>query len=469
MSDDIKDNIKKFRNFVTCWSSCYKVAIFSYVALKQNNETPTIICSNINLFSILDISQLDFFVHETQSIIAGFTLCRLENNPLCFLSTIDDGIVSHPDGKKLRLFDTDNDIVSNFDSGVGLVNTNNTRIVRLSLLGNEIEPVLQKLGGIDELECELRSHEVPFDGILDLLHGAGFRHNQTPQKSELLITADTVLTVDRAQSVISRGLARIFCLKAPDLNSEQLRIGIRPLSGKYTERKSINGSDLEWKIDSKGISRGYIEINTKGADSILVFLSHSNTLFDRWWVFDPEKHINPLYVIHQTIDKDLLQLRSFLSGQSKHPADDFENGVFLLLTLLRFSVMHYGLIPTLQDWPDLLAFTPANHLLIIDCTTRIPNENNKVSKLLTRTEQIRAALQGSGNSYIEILPVVITAISRNGIENDIKEAAQRGVVVATKENIENLFQYIQLQLPPTPIEIFAEAKSLLNQATLPSN
>ena len=97
------------------------------------------------------------------------------------------------------------------------------------------------------------------------------------------------------------------------------------------------------------------------------------------------------------------------------------------------------------------------------------NENNKVSKLLTRTEQIRVALQTSGNSYIEILPIIITAIPRNGIENDIKEAAHRGVVIATKENVENLLQYIQLQLPPTPIEIFAEAKFLLNQATLPSN
>jgi len=159
------------------------------------------------------------------------------------------------------------------------------------------------------------------------------------------------------------------------------------------------------------------------------------------------------------------QLKVFLSGQGRNAGEDFEYGAALLLSVFRFSYFHYGLVPTLRDAPDLLAFTQANELLIIDCTIRFPNENNKVSKLLSRTDQIRAMLQSSGNAYIEILPVVITALSRNSIDNDIREAAQRGVVVLTKENIDDLMQ--RVIIPPTPSQLFAEAKILLNEASKP--
>jgi hypothetical protein len=53
-------------------------------------------------------------------------------------------------------------------------------------------------------------------------------------------------------------------------------------------------------------------------------------------------------------------LKSFLSGQTKNPAEDLERGTALLLSLFRFSVAHYGLIPTLRDGPYLLAFSQAN-------------------------------------------------------------------------------------------------------------
>jgi hypothetical protein len=310
------------------------------------------------------------------------------------------------------------------------------------------------MGGIDELDCELRSHETPFDGIADLLLGVGAHCSQVPQKAEVLINAHTLLMVERSKSFISQGIAHIHCLKAPNLKPEQLRIGIRPFSVKYAERKSINGDKLEWKINSDGVGEGSIKVNIGDSAAVQLLLSHTDTLFDRWWISDPDKHINPLYAVHQVIDKDLLQLKLFLSGQGRNAGEDFEYGVALLLSIFQFSSFHYGLVPTLRDAPDLLAFTQANELLIIDCTIRVPNENNKISKLLSRIEQIRTMLQSSGNTHIEILPVVITALSRNSIENDIRDAVQRGVVVLTKENIDNLLQRITIPnaKPPAMLE-----------------
>ena len=284
MTDLASDSIKKFKNFINCWGDSYRYAISSYVAIKIDSILPTIVCGSINLLPLLNAPHLEFFVHETQSIIAGRTVWALDNGPHCFLSTIDSGVVSQPDGKQLQLFDKDNDTLSRFDSGTARVDTNQPRMTSLRLEGYELEPLLQKVGGIDELDCELRSHRIPFDGMADLLSGVGVHYNQVPQKSELLINALPLLTVDRPNSFISQGIARICCLRAPNLNPEQLTIGVKPLSGKYSERKSINGNHLAWEVDSDGIGKGSIEINAGDSAAVQLLLSHNNTLFDRWWI-----------------------------------------------------------------------------------------------------------------------------------------------------------------------------------------
>jgi hypothetical protein len=63
-------------------------------------------------------------------------------------------------------------------------------------------------------------------------------------------------------------------------------------------------------------------VDIGNAQAVQVFLSHSNVLFDRYWIIDPEKHINPAYALHQTIDNEMAASKSFLSGQSKNPGED---------------------------------------------------------------------------------------------------------------------------------------------------
>src|SRR5262249_46253686 len=161
-------------NFTNSWGDSYKFAIFSYVAIKRKGEVPAIVSGTINLFPLVNTSQFDFFVHETRSVIAGCTMWTLDNNPFGFLSALDDGVVSQPDGKQLRLFDRNiNDVSGEFDSGTSTVKANQPRIARLLLLGHELERLFHNAGGFDEIDCELCSHEIPFDGILDLMRGVG--------------------------------------------------------------------------------------------------------------------------------------------------------------------------------------------------------------------------------------------------------------------------------------------------------
>jgi hypothetical protein len=322
-----------------------------------------------------------------------------------------------------------------------------------------LDGFLQDAGGIDEIDSELRSSEVPFDGLSDLFRALGFANDQPPQKATLTVSAGNLLVVDRARSTVIGGKAKIFCRMSPGLDRELVRIGVRPWDSAHDGRTSASGEQIIWHEDA-GVLIGEVEINTGDNPAALVLLSHSGALFDRWWVSDSEKHISPAYAAHQAVDKESAELGRFLSGLSKSPAADFETGVAILLGLFRFSVVHYGLTPTLRDSPDLLAFTEKNQLLVIECTTGTPNENNKISKLVVRTEKIRESLRVSGNAHVDALPVIVTTTPRAVAQEDVASAARNGVVVAVKEDVDALFE--RIRIPPSASELFDAAKARIS-------
>lgn len=462
--NDIDNNTDRFKGFVDIWKNGYRFAVFSCVALKQQDSLPMIVAASIRLMPVLDVSKIEFFTHDSKSVTAGLTHWEIADDPLGFLSHIADGFISLPNGERMRLCnDEDKNIWSQFNSGTDLIKNNQPRTASLRLSGCNINTFFQDVGGLDEIDCELQSSTIPFNGLRDLCDALDLGWyqlgNPAGQKSELLVYADHLLLLDRPKSIISDGVANINVLMASGLMWNQLRIGIRPWDGSYTGRKSIPADDISW-VEEDGIAKGSVEIVVGETPAVLVFLSHANMMFDRWWIFNPAKHVNHHYAAYKAIDNDLTELRKFLSGQSKKPADDLETGIALLLGLFRFTVFHYGLTPTLQEAPDLLAFTEANQLAVIECTTGIPNENNKVSKLIVRTERIRTSLLSSGNTHVEVLPVIVTTSSRDSVQKDIEEAGKHGVVVIARENIDSVFERIQFP-PPLPSQLFAEAKSLL--------
>jgi len=469
--NDIDINIDRFKEFVDSWKNGYRFALFSYVALKQQDDLTMIIAASIRLMPMLDTTKIMFLTHDSKSIAAGITYWEIEDdNTLGFLSQISDGFIQLPDGKRMQFCnDEDNNIWSQFNPGTDLIKNNQPRTVSLKLSGSIIDNFFENAAGLEELDGELQSSTIPFNGLSDLCGTLDLNWyqltNPAGQKSELLVHAEQLLVLDRTKSIISDGKARINLLLAPGLTRSQLNIGIRPWDGNYTGRKSISGNDIKW-FEDDGAS-GSVEISVGDTPAVLVLLSHNNKLFDRWWVFDPAKHINHHYAAYKAIDSDLTVLKRFLSGQSKNPADDLESGIALLLGLFGFTVFHFGLTPSLQEAPDLLAFSEANQLAVIECTTGIPNEKNKVSKLIVRAEKIRTSLVNSGNAHIEVLPVIVTTSARDSVPKDIEEAGKHGVLVIAKEDIDSLIERIQFP-PPLPSKLFVEAKSLLPLSELPS-
>lgn len=83
-------------------------------------------------------------------------------------------------------------------------------------------------------------------------------------------------------------------------------------------------------------------------------------------------------------------LRSILEDSKGR---EFENFYSILLHLLGFSPAHYGALPL--ETPDIIAFPDSGGwVLVVECTGREPDLNNKLTKLSTRAKEISQTREG---------------------------------------------------------------------------
>jgi hypothetical protein len=105
--------------------------------------------------------------------------------------------------------------------------------------------------------------------------------------------------------------------------------------------------------------------------------------------------------------------------------------------------------------PDLIATTPKGDFAVIECTTGLLKEESKLSLLYARTQTVRRALEASGHGHLRVLPIIVTSKSREDIKAEIEQAERHGIVVATREDLEDAL---------TRTQIFLAADELYEQA-----
>ena len=57
---------------------------------------------------------------------------------------------------------------------------------------------------------------------------------------------------------------------------------------------------------------------------------------------------------------------------------------------------HHGKIQKLQDGPDIIALTPIGNIGVIECTSGLLDTDDKLAKLVQRTNLIRKKLVETG-------------------------------------------------------------------------
>ncbi len=111
---------------------------------------------------------------------------------------------------------------------------------------------------------------------------------------------------------------------------------------------------------------------------------------------------------------------------------ELESWIALVFHLLGFYTAHYG--STRWESPDIICLSDSDSsLLVIECTEREPDINDKLTKLATRTKKLGRA---SGK---KAYPVLVTALDRSLLnETDLDKASKESIAIVSADEYEDL-------------------------------
>ncbi len=303
--------------------------------------------------------------------------------------------------------------------------------------------VLTILGGLQAayirqplLDWEIRASSAPYDGLQELLFE--YKLGVLRSVASVEVIAFNVAAVDFVGSVVSGSKARVGIFLAHGLSTENVTLGYRIFSQGHVEKRSIiQGGAFQW-TKTADHQYGSSEIDVPSAAVLHCFVSYYGIAQQFAWVFDPTTVQNPKRAVYNIFDSKLDTLNDFLSksGAKGRDARDFECGIAWLLWMLGFSVAHLGATDRTQDAADLIATTPQGDFAVIECTTGLLKGDNKLSLLIDRAERVRQGVVASNNKHLRVLPVIVSSRARAEISADIEQAEKLGVLVISREDLE---------------------------------
>ena len=431
LADNDQKIVEDFFAELAPWQDAYtKFASLSYFAVKHDHA---FVLVQARLFLNTGPSDLPIAHFETNNIRVGhFLFADLTVDAINIVKLLDEGKIKCPWGD-IRLTSNNG---SNFSAyhipfhPDGLQNGNRLDVLTLSWV-RRTELIRQP-----QLDWEVKAAITPYDSIAELL--TEYRLGQLRgDAANFEIVAFNVAAVDLS-STVCETKANPTVLLANGLNPEKVTLGYRVFSqGRVVQRATVSGANMQWGLRDT-LQRGCCDVDIPPAAVLHCVASYSGVAHHQGWLSDPSTVQNPQRSVYEAFDEKLEVLRDFLAkSQGKgRDARDLEAGVSWLLWMLGFSVAHLGATNKTQNAPDLIATTPRGHFAVIECTTGLLKSENKLALLVDRTEVLRRRLENSGNRHLHVLPILVTSKGRDEVKADLEQAEKLGVVVLTKESIE---------------------------------
>lgn len=457
--DNRSASVFQFLEYVGALEPGYLPATFSYVAIKEEGRW---ILLKGRLFlnnSALELTELGF---ESPSIRAGrFLLSKLgvdvsgfihsalagsiptPNGPLAFPKPPDDGysvtyFPLHPEGLSTQI-----------------------RVSTLNIAGNLSALYVTQ----PSLDWELKANCQPYDSLQELLIDYRLGPSLDDQIS-IEALAYNVAAVHPESRVAGRR-ASIVVRTSTQAIKDDIVLGYRVyLQSKVAQRSTVPGSQFRWTDEQNG-SQGEVHIDVEAGGAVLhCIVSYRGFAQQHWWVLDPENVQNPARVVYEAFDPKLSALRDFLSRNDAKGRDgrDFEFGVAWLLWMLGFSIAHIGGTARTSGAPDLIATTPTGHFAVVECTTGLLKAENKLAILVERSQIIRRQLDTSGSRHLRVLPVIVTSKSRDEVKADLEQAQRLGVLVVTRETLDEALN--RTMVLPSAEAIYENAERELREALI---
>lgn len=175
---------------------------------------------------------------------------------------------------------------------------------------------------------------------------------------------------------------------------------------------------------------------------------------------DSSKILNPRRAAYEAFDSNLVSLKEVIANPKE--AKNLEKAVSCLLWMFGFSVTQIDGLPKIHSAVDLIAVTPKGHYVVIECTTGLLKEDNKLPKLHDRAVAVRKQLATTGNNSLSVLPVLVTSKRHDEIKMELEHAEKHGILVVTREELDAAFG--RLIVYPNPELMYEEALQQVKEA-----
>lgn len=309
------------------------------------------------------------------------------------------------------------------------------RLAVLSIGGGHVADLLPQ----PESDWRLKAADAPYDSVQELAvdYGLGTLRGD---RALLEVVARTAIQV-LSESAVTGARARVGIWMAGSLDRMQAKLGFRVVhQGRVVQRGAIRGKELDWSDrDLAVIGTGGIDV--PAGSVVQCIASYAGETHHVQWRADPATFLNPRAAILSLVDPSNSVMQAYL-----HPdvpprgkaADDFEAAIAWLLWALGFSVASFGTHPKTRETFDLVATTPRGDFLVVECTLGLLRAEGKLSKLTARTVNVRDSLAASNMKHLRVLPVIVTAMTREQVEADAGPAADLEVLVVTREDLDEV-------------------------------
>ena len=299
--------------------------------------------------------------------------------------------------------------------------------------------------GNAEIDLELKSHTIPYQGLADLLSELAIPLDENglifQPKAEIVISPPVTF---RPTSTLNGGLLKVDIDCLPGVSRSDVRIGVKAFRADGSiSRFSLGGGELAWQ-DDKDSAVASLESEENDTHLALLHLSYQGAFCSQWIAQDERYPANSRLRIHKALDED----ETFKTRFFKERPDAFEDQVALLLELLGFTTFKYGGTVGLSNAPDIMATSSEGHVFVIECTTGDINRQGKLHKLHTRTKRISANLAATASAPKGVVPLMVTNAARADTAAHWDTAAGYKIGVICREDLILLLD--RLAVPPTP-------------------
>ncbi len=308
---------------------------------------------------------------------------------------------------------------------------------------------ISRLGGIDDIDSEILKFSQPYENLYEFVKSffnfSTLKNFTYDYNTLVILSAPLKIYFTDKCNLSSKQLHIEIYAEIPEINNDMIIKIINYRIDEEIERHNFPLPKHEWEGESNSyrFDKNYHYLNSH---HVKLRLEYKGELINETEIINPEiQSLNIRAIVHLEYDKNFDIMQSFISGGSKQPQRDFEISIAWLLHICGLNVADYGILSKISDSIDLIAFSPIdNRILSIECTTNLPDKNDKLAKLFKRTTNLQEKLP----DYI-LKPIMITSLSNHEIpQSEYDKADTMNIDIVTQEKIAML---LDLSRKPSPV------------------